>query len=520
MRATATIAVLTVGRGVVNFALQVALAARFGASREADAYFVVVGLILLLSELLITLLTFAALPVLIQRWQTSVGGRDAWSFELALLLSCSLVALVVGVVLISAASVISGVLAPGFSAEALSLSANLLRVSAAGFTLYTIALVLGVALQAQQRFATTALVPVLPVGCALLALAVLPRDWAMYAPIAGFNLGSLVAVAVQLFCWRRLPGTRPLRTSLRTEEFRDVVRRVLPMAVATTCGVALPLMLRMWASSVGEGAVAAVGFASQVIAIPTALLVTPVATVLLARFAALRTQSPGAAVRVLDEGLSVVLLGSALFAGVIAALAEPIVRLAFERGSFTAADVATTTEALRFLAIGLVAAAGSQILGRALCAEGSVRSYALVWAGSVGVFALAGALAGHHGGIAGLTAIYSAVLFMLVTSMAVALRRSFPEVARGWMASSALRVSGTGLVAAIVTGGAYRALLAGEGAVPSGVRLIGAIAVSAIAGACAFAILTRLMNGQEARILADLLRRGRRPHLGPGGADS
>lgn len=511
MRAAATIAALTATRGVVNFGLQVALAAQFGASRETDAYFVVIGLVIVGSDLLISLLAFAALPVLIGRWQEEADAErgGAWTFELTLVAASSGLALLVSACLALGASGAATLLAPGFSSDATRLTAELIRLSAPGFLMYTIALVLGVALQAQQRFTTTALVPVLPVAGALVFLAVSPSGSAVDAPIIGFDIGSLLALVMQIVLWRRLPGRRPLLARVRAAELRELLGRTAPMIVAAVCGFGLPITLRIFASTLGTGAVAAVGFASQVVAIPTALLVTPVATVLFARFSVLLGRSRDEATRVLEQGCAVVLLGAALAGILIAALAEPIVQLAFARGSFTVGDVATTATALRWLAVGLVALAGAQVLGRAIVAEGSVWTFAVTWAAALVGFSFVGSLLGPQIGVGGLAFAYSAAWFALAVGLGKRVRRAFPGAARGWFAAATMRVLAGGVVAGAVAWAAYRVLFGGASPdAPPPAQLVGGITLSGSLGAIVFVGIIRVMNGPEARIASGILLRG------------
>ena len=64
-------------------------------------------------------------------------------------------------------------------------------------------------------------------------------------------------------------------------------------------------------------------------------------------------------------------------------LAEPIIRVIFEHGSFTAADTAATAGALRFYALGLLGYSVVRIVSPAFYALGRSRTPVMISTGSV-----------------------------------------------------------------------------------------------------------------------------------------
>src|SRR4029079_11830049 len=117
-----------------------------------------------------------------------------------------------------------------------------------------------------------------------------------------------------------------------------------------------------------------------------------------------RSNDRGAIAHAESRGLELS-VGLALPAALgLMALGEPIVRLLFQHGAFTAADTAATAQALMWLALGLPAQALVKALSPAFCAREDTRTP--LWATLKG-FAVAIVLAvvlGHVYGASGIGA--------------------------------------------------------------------------------------------------------------------
>lgn len=509
MQAMLSITLFIVLRGAVSFLLQVAIAARFGASVETDIYFVVIGLVLFLSEFMMAVLTFAVLPFLV-RLRGEAGEDVAWQFGLAIVSSGSAILLSASLLLFLAAPVIIHLLAPGFSLEASQLAVALLRLCAVGFLLYALALLLGFVLQSYELFTSTTIVPMLPALFSILAIAALPRSWGVYNLVAGFLAGTAAALILQLWFWNRLRGSRSIKLQLAHPDLRQVRKLILPVAVTYLCSSLLPIIQRMWASGMAEGNVSAFGYASQIIAIPTAVLIMPMATILLPRFSASIQHGNFASVsKIVYETLVVVIITCTLAGALIAGLAAPLVSLLLERGSFTSADVALTASALRYLSIGLFGVAGSNILGRTFYAGGKVGQPLVAWLATCVFLALLDPLLARSLQVAGLALAYSLAYILNLGVLFVLLRAEFPGI-------SILRVVGAVARLAIC---AFSTILVSEFVYASSVQWVVSMGLGAsysmalsivlggIVGTGAFMVAMVIMRGPEVRMLLKLTER-------------
>lgn len=507
---TMTIAATTVLRGVVSFAFQVLLAGRFGAGTEADAWFVVVGLVFFLSDALVGVLTFAALPLIVHA-RADAGPASAREAACSLVNLCGVLVAATAALMYAGARPVVGVLAPGFEPAAAALTADLLRLGVLSYALYTLALLLGIILQAHERFGSTALVPLFPYlfsGAALLAL---PQRLGVHGLLLGFTVGTALALVVQLVLAVRVLGGWSFGVQPRHPALQRAGVVVGPVALAFVASTLYPVVQRVWASGMVEGSVSALGYAHQINAIPSAVLVVPLATVLLPRFSlSLRGGSYDPVLRPLADALVVVALVSVLGTALMVSLAEPAVAVLLQRGSFSAEDVRLTARVLALLAMGLVPLAATNLLGRTFYAAGDPWSPCIAGTAAFGSFAVAGAALRAHLDAPGLALLYTLAITLHAALLFARLRARAPRVR--WVPAGAVlgRLALAGGAAAVVSGYAFGAV---AGSAQGAAARMLALAGAGVLGSAAFVAALAAMRGREAALLsryAGALAAGRR----------
>lgn len=498
-------------RGLVLFALQAVIAAKFGAGVETDSYFVVIGFGFVVTDFLVGVLTFSVLPRLIQL-RRDAGADHAWKTESTVVISMAAGLAFLGSIAFAAADVLVGLLAPGFGPVASTDTSELLRFSLPGFALYILALVIGVMLQSRELFQTTALVPLLPIIGGLVGVLILPQSVGVYSVLGGFTVGSALALAVQLIAWRNVSRAQT-HVFVHLSSLRHLGSNMAVVTTAFACSFLLPVLLRLHASDLGQGTVAAFGFANQILALPIALLITPLGTVFLSRVS--RTIGEGyfgAGLPLLRLALTISVLASALTSAIAVALAEPMVALLFERGNFTAHDTSTTAEALKFLGLGLVGVTMSSILARVLSAGGEATSFAFAWVATLLAFALSATVLMPAGGVSALASLYSAAyvaLAVLLLSVTARRIRAEPQVDAlvPWLSMVTLRAGTSALAAGLASWSAYNVLFAGPASASQhGFPELLQVAASAGIGFVVFAGGILLLKGGEAQPLRELVR--------------
>lgn len=197
--------------------------------------------------------------------------------------------------------------------------------------------------------------------------------------IFGLAIGVLIAgVAQALFQWPllRKEGFRIAWVNpWRDETVRRVVSQMIPGAVGVAAFQINVLITQSMGFWVGAGVVSSFTVAVRLMELPQGVFGISLATYLLPTLSGLATEKKYGEFRsTLGQGLNWLIFVNLLAAVLLFTLAEPMIRLLFERGRFNADSTANSALALKCLAPGLVAFSVVNILARAFYALGDVKT--------------------------------------------------------------------------------------------------------------------------------------------------
>ena len=197
----------------------------------------------------------------------------------------------------------------------------------------------------------------------------------IYALAIGVLAAGVAQAAFQLPTLRRDGFRFHWVSPWRDETVRRVIRQMLPATIGVAAfqiNVVLTQGLSYW---VDDYVVASFQYAVRLMELPQGLFGISLATYLLPTLSGLATEKNYRGFRAeLRQGLSYVIFMNLIASVLLVALAEPIIRLLFERGKFDASSTSEATQALVCLAPGLVAFSMVNILARAFFALGDTRT--------------------------------------------------------------------------------------------------------------------------------------------------
>ena len=161
----------------------------------------------------------------------------------------------------------------------------------------------------------------------------------------------------------------------RNETVRRVVVKMIPGTIGVAAfqiNVTVVQVLSFW---VGTGIVSSFGYAVRLMELPQGMFGISLATYLLPTLSGLAAEKNYTEYRAtLRQGLSTLIFLNMIASVLLVVLAEPIVRLLFERGKFDALATHESAYALMCLAPGLVAFSTVNILARAFFALGDTQT--------------------------------------------------------------------------------------------------------------------------------------------------
>jgi putative peptidoglycan lipid II flippase len=356
---------------ILGLARDQVLAAYFGAGSDMDAFVVAFRIPNLVRDLFAEGAMSAAFVPTFTRRLTLQGKPDAWRLANNLI---NALLLVTGVV-VAAGFVFAAPLVTAYASDfgrvpgKLELTILLTRIMLPFLTMVSIAAAAMGMLNSLHHYFMPALSPAMfNIATILGAIALVPVMPALgLPPITAIAVAALAGgglqVAVQWPSLRR-EGFRYRPTlDLRDPGLHQVLVLMGPGTVGLAATQISLFVNTLLATSQETGAVSWLAYAFRLMYLPIGLFGVSIATATLpavSRYAATDDHAGTRHTVAQALGMTTVLCVPATFG--LVTLAEPIVRLLFEHGRFSAADTVSTAAALRWYAIGLLGYASVRIV--------------------------------------------------------------------------------------------------------------------------------------------------------------
>jgi putative peptidoglycan lipid II flippase len=359
IRSFLTVSSGTLASRLLGFARDSMIAALLGAGPVADAFLVAFQLVNVIRRLLTEgALNAALVPAWLRLRETggaakvtAFAGRVLGTVSAALIAATALIGLLMPLVMTA--------LAPGFEGTpTLQLAVEDARLMLPYLAFAGPVAVMMALMNAQGRFALTAFSPLL-FNLALIAVISALLGWRQDAASSALIVAGTVGIAgllqLSVLVLRRGGGlATPLRVSF-DPEMRGFLRQAIPGMIASSG----PQLLVVGGAVIASSSPAAVSwlyFANRLIELPLGIVGAAMGTVLVPELTrSLRGENETAVTHAESRGLELA-VGLALPATLgLIVLSEPIVRMLFQHGAFTASDTAATAQALLWLSLGLPA---------------------------------------------------------------------------------------------------------------------------------------------------------------------
>ncbi|MGB9667068.1 MAG: murein biosynthesis integral membrane protein MurJ [Candidatus Cryosericum sp.] len=427
-QAAVLIAVVTFLSKFVGFAREVIIAQQFGATGQTDAF--LVGMMV---PSLVLGLFAGGLGTLIVPWYLGHKQEDpdrarVLVDQVTLVWSVVFALVCVGVWIFAPQLV--HVFAHGFEGDRYGLAVQVTRLLVPmGFMMVLAGLFTGL-LQAERSFLVALIWSLIGNVAVVASLLLFSSRLGIHAWTIGETLLGAFSFAplIVLLASKRYGFFR--RFDVRHMDWPAILQfAALLMPLVLSGGVAaLNVTVDRWvASSLPEGAIAALNFSNRVWTLPITLLAAPIATAIFPSFSSMAVD--GSALHAMDDKvrrtvafLAYIVIPSAV--GILV-LASPIVRLLFQRGAFDATATTITAACVQMYALGLVFQAVLPVLAKVFYAFKNTVTPLLISLGIVGANMAGNIILSKYLGAAGIALATTITVTLGTIIYALLLRRYF-----------------------------------------------------------------------------------------------
>jgi len=340
------------------------IAAKFGSSAETDAYFIAITATILFTTIINESINTTIIPILsdVEAAKGEAEKKYQTNNILNILLLLSLV--ITFLAWVTAPAIVK-ILATGFNGEQFDLAVSLTRI---GLPAIFFSSVLGVFrgfLQSDLKFTESA-ASNLPFNIVYICFLIF---FSSIFGIKGMMVTSVVATAAQIIVL--IPGMRKAGYRYRfvlkfKDEYVDKIVKLIPPVLISVAMINLNKIVdRTMASTLADGSISALSYASTIDRLTTSLFIAAIVTVI---YPILSKEANKATYdglkKVITFGINIILIITVPATIGMIILAGPIVKVAYQRGAFDAADAYMTVGALVFYSVGLVGTALKPMLNR------------------------------------------------------------------------------------------------------------------------------------------------------------
>lgn len=355
-QSAAMIAIFTLISKFLGFAREVLIASKYGSGYETDTYFVAMTATTILMTTLGASLNTTLIPVF-----TEIEGRGGRKAKLKYLNNILNMVFFITIILALLGFFLSPfvikVLAKGFTGEQFQLAVKLNRIGLPIVIFLGFTYVFSGYLHSSEIFGPPAIMG-LPYNFVFIFYLFFLGD---KKSIDGLMLASVIAASTQFLI--QVPAIKhqgyryKVDINLKDPYLKKALILVFPVMIGSAVQQINTIVDKTLASSLVEGSISALTYASRLRDLIISVFIMAITTVVFPMLSKAFSQEDNEQVkRIMGQGINIILIITVPATIGILILAEPMVRILFQRGAFDSTATTMTSQALIFYSLGLVGA--------------------------------------------------------------------------------------------------------------------------------------------------------------------
>ncbi len=371
MKSAVFMVIATVMAKALGLLRDIMIAASYGTTVEAIAYDAASRLPILLFDFVIGGVVTAAFIPIFNELLVKKGRDKAFEFADHYITLILLITVIISIIGLLFAEALVSFLIPDAGVEAKELATNLCRIMFPMIIFTGLAFAFVGVLLSLGEFRIPAIISLVSNGVMVIYLFSLDRIFGIIGLCISMLIGWVLQAFVQIPRMNSLGYRYRMRLNLRSEYIKQAAKGALPILLGTWTGPVCALINTRFASGIEAGrAVTALGYANRFYTILIGVF-SYVATNLLFPYISKATAggNKNEANKLMLSSIRILMLVIMPITAGIVILARPLVTVVYMRGEFNLHDVALTSEALSFYAVGMVFTAANEVLTKALFAR-------------------------------------------------------------------------------------------------------------------------------------------------------
>lgn len=348
---------------ILGFCREIVLANFYGTGGAADVFVLTLNIPGLIIAIVGSVIATIYVPIYFET-KEKYGEEGALKLTNNMLNIVLLVSIVIAILGLLFTEQFINIFAGGFEGEKFNLAVNFTKVMIIGVIFLSCTRLFTSYLQVNENFAVPGLIGI-PYNVFIIAAIAISTKTSLIVMAIGALLGMASQMLFQLPFAIKKGYKYKSYLNIKDENIKNMLILMLPMLIGVAIGQINTAVDRALASGLGDGPLSALNYANKLNEFVMALFVTSIVTVIYPKLA----QMTGSENKddfistIVKSSNCIVLLVLPITVGAIV-LAEPIVRLLFQRKAFDAESTYMTYTVLRLYSLGLVAMGIRDILTR------------------------------------------------------------------------------------------------------------------------------------------------------------
>ena len=362
-KTTLVLMLVTIFSKVIGLIRETVMAATYGTSMYKAVYDIANNIPIVIFAVVGTALATSYIPVF-NRVEKERGKEGAIEFTNSIINIVMIICLGLALLGIIFAKPLVKIFAIGYEGEALKLAIHFTRILLPTIIFVGVANILTSFLQVKGKFVIPGLVGV-PYNIIIIASIIISKNTSIFVLVIGTFFAILSKTLFMVFEARRQGLRYKPKCSVKDDAIKEMVNLILPVLIGVGASQINATIDKSLATTLGFNVVSSFGYAMKLYEFVQALFITSILAVvypMLAKYTAFDkmdefNDSLRRTINIVIVALVPIVIGACV-------LSSPIVRVLFQRRSFTTSDTAVTANILMFYTVGLLAFAIRDVITR------------------------------------------------------------------------------------------------------------------------------------------------------------